>query len=76
MDNQAGIAIAYNPELHTKTKHIQRRHFFIRELVEQQRISVPFVKTTDNWAKFCAKPLKPKHFMAMRNAIMIIDSGP
>ena len=42
MDNQAGIAIAYNPELHTKTKHmIQRRHFFVRELVEQQRISAP-----------------------------------
>ena len=44
--NQAGISpsrIVYNPELHTKTKHIARRHFFIRELVEQQRISVPFV---------------------------------
>ena len=73
MDNQAGIAIAYNPELHTKTKHIQRRHFFVGELVEQQRISVPFVKTTDNWADFFTKPLKPKHFTAMRNAIMNID---
>ena len=75
MDNQAGIAIAYNPELHTKTKHIQRRHFFIRELVEQQRISVPFVKTTDNWADFFTKPLKPKHFTTMSNAILNIDSG-
>ena len=74
MDNQAGIAIAYNPELHTKTKHIARRHFFIRELVEEQRISVPFVKTVDNWADFFTKALKPKHFTAMRNAIMNIDS--
>ena len=57
MDNQTGIAIAYNPELHTKTKHIARRHFLIRELVEEQRISVPFVKTTDNWADFFTKPL-------------------
>ena len=48
MDDQTGIAIAYNPELHTKTKHIARRHFFIRELVKQQRISIPYVKTTDN----------------------------
>ena len=39
MDNQAGIAIAHNPELHTKTKHIARRHFFIRELVEEQRLA-------------------------------------
>ena len=76
MDNQAGIAIAYNPELHTKTKHIARRHFFIRGLVEQQRISVPFVKTTNNWADFFTKTMKPKHFTAsMRNAIMNIDSG-
>ena len=72
MDNQAGIAIAYNPELHTKTKHIARRHFFIRELVEQQRITVPFVKTVDNWADFFTKALKPKQFTAMRNAIMNI----
>ena len=55
MDNQAGVAIAYNPELHTKTKHIARRHFFIRERVEEQRITVPFVKTVDNWADFFTK---------------------
>ena len=49
-----------------------RRHFFVRELVKQQSISVPFVKTTDNWADFFTKPLKPKHFTAMRNSIMNI----
>ena len=52
MDHHVGIAIAHNPELHTKTKHIQRCHFFIREVVKQQRISVPFVKTVD----FLTKP--------------------
>ena len=26
MDNQAAIAISYNPELHARTKHIDRRH--------------------------------------------------
>ena len=32
---------------HTKTKHIKLSHFFIRELVDEQRISVPFVKTVE-----------------------------
>ena len=32
MDNQTGHELAYNPENHAKTKHIQRRHFFVREL--------------------------------------------
>ena len=27
--NQSAIAIAYNPEMHQSTKHIERRHFFV-----------------------------------------------
>ena len=72
MDNQAGIAIACM--LQPRAPHKDEAHrasslLHIRELVEQQRISVPFVKTTDNWADFFTKPLTPKHFTAMRNAI-------
>ena len=37
MDNQAAIAISYNPELHARTKHIDRRHFFIRECYSLNR---------------------------------------
>ena len=48
MDNQAGRELAYNPEHHAKTKHIQRRHFFVRELVEDFRVTVPFVRSQDN----------------------------
>ena len=33
MDNQAAIAISYHPELHARTKHIDRRHFFVQECV-------------------------------------------
>ena len=27
-------AVSYNPELHSRTKHIDRRHFFVRECDE------------------------------------------
>jgi hypothetical protein len=47
MDNQAAIAISYNPELHSRTKHIDRRHFFIRECVENMQLRVPYVRTVD-----------------------------
>ena len=62
--------LAYNPEHHSKTKHIDRRHFFVRELVEQQRIVVPYVATDDNLADFFTKPLMAKKFFAMRDKIM------
>ena len=35
VDNKSAIDVAYNPEHHTRMKHVERRHFFIRELVEE-----------------------------------------
>ena len=52
LDNKAAIDSSYNPENHARTKHIDRRHYFVRELVEEGRLVVPFVSTTDNYADF------------------------
>ena len=40
LDNMSAIDLAYNPEHHSKTKHINCRHFFIRECVEEGKIRV------------------------------------
>ena len=45
VDNQSAIAVAYNPEHHFRMKHVQRRHFFVRECVENLQIVVPFIAT-------------------------------
>ena len=45
VDNQAAIASAYNPEHHGKLKHVERRHFYIREAIEAHRLCVPFVRS-------------------------------
>ena len=68
-------AISYNPELHSRTKHIDRRHFFVRECVENMKLSVPFVKTVDNLADFFTKPLSAKTFFRLRDAIMNVRPG-
>eukprot|EP00965_Chrysotila_dentata_P242065 6204669-Pleurochrysis_carterae.AAC.1 len=41
MDNKCAIDLAYNPEHHKRTKHIDRRHFFVREKVESHDFTVP-----------------------------------
>jgi hypothetical protein len=70
VDNKAAIDLAYNPEHHQRTKHIARRHFYVRELVEDFQISVPFVASADNLADFFTKPLVAKVFFPMRDKIM------
>ena len=69
-DNTGARNLAYNPEHHEKTKHIERRHFYVRELVESQTIVVPYVNTVENLADFFTKPLDGKHFFSLRNRIM------
>ena len=69
-DNSAARDLAYNPEHHEKTKHIERRHFYVRELVEDHEIVVPFVRTVDNMADFFTKPLTASQFFKLRNLIM------
>ena len=70
LDNKAAIDSSYNPENHARTKHIDRRHYFIRELVELNQIVVPFVSSVDNLADFFTKPIKPVRFFELRNRIM------
>ena len=70
VDNKAAIDLAYNPEHHQKTKHIERRHFFVREAVESGRLVVPFVASADNLADFFTKALDGPQFFAMRDRIM------
>ena len=73
-DNQAAIALANNPEYHDKSKHIKRRHFFVREAVKNEEIVVPYVRTVDNFADFFTMPIVGHNFFRMRDVIMNCDS--
>ncbi|GJT90134.1 putative ribonuclease H-like domain-containing protein [Tanacetum coccineum] len=55
IDNESTICIVRNPVLHSKTKHIQIRHHFIRDCYEQRLINVVKVHTDDNVADLLTK---------------------
>ena len=52
-------------------KHVQRRHFFVRDMVESFELEVPFVSTHDNLADILTKLMKDaKQFHRLRKIIM------
>ena len=75
LDNRAARDLAYNPEHHERTKHVDRRHFYVRKAVEDLEITVPFVSSHDNLADFFTKYLAPKHFFPIRDIIMNVPSA-
>ena len=71
-DSQSARDVSYNPQHHDRMKHVQRRHFFIRDMVEKFELRVPLVSMVNNYADFFTKPLKSKVFFGLRNKIMNI----
>ena len=52
-------------------KHVQRRHFFVRDMVESFELEVPFVRTADNIADMFTKPMKSAtEFHKLRRLVM------
>ena len=46
-DNTSAINISKNPVQHSRTKHIEIRHHFIREFVEDGTLTLEFIHTDD-----------------------------
>lgn len=65
-DNTSAINISNNPVQHSKTKHIDIRHHFIRDLVEDGAVSLEFIPTESQLADFLTKPLDSLRFESLR----------
>ena len=55
---------------HDRMKHVARRHYFVRDMVEAFEIVVPYVPTDENPADFFTKPLAGPKFYAFRSRLM------
>jgi len=56
-DNQACIALSKDPVAHSRTKHIDIRYHYIRQLVTFNKATVAYLPTEDMIADILTKPL-------------------
>ena len=63
------------PCKHSRTKHIEIRHHFIRDHVARGDIELAYVPTKDQLADIFMKPLDDARFCYLSNELNIIDSG-
>eukprot|EP00903_Cladosiphon_okamuranus_P011519 g10846.t1 len=69
-DNQGAIALVQNPRSSARSKHIDVRFHFIRELFRSGRISLEYIKTDDQHADLLTKVLSKAKLEYHRNALM------
>ncbi len=71
IDNRGVVDLAHDPgSVHARSKHIHRRHFYVRELVESGDLKVSFIPGTENVADIFTKPLALRQFTKLRALLM------
>jgi len=56
-DNQAAILISHHPEFHSRTKHIDIAHHFLRDLITDGTLNTIYVNMRENLADLFMKGL-------------------
>ena len=74
-DNESAVKIANNPVQHSRTKHIDIRHHFLRDHVANNDISLSSVRSEDQLADIFTKPLDEATFSRLRSELNVIDAS-
>ena len=68
-DNNGAIALSKNPVNHDKSKHIDMRHKFVREKVEDNTVTLSHVPSAENMADLLTKSLPAETFNRLRDLL-------
>ncbi|GJW57968.1 putative ribonuclease H-like domain-containing protein, partial [Tanacetum coccineum] len=73
IDNESTICIVKNPVFHSKTKHIEIRHHFIRDSYEKRLIQVIKIHTDHNVADLLTKAFDVGRFQYLTASIGMLN---
>ena len=71
-DNKGAVDLSYTTLHHKRSKHIDIRHHFIKECVEQKKIDVVLCKSEENLADFLTKLVGKEIFCSASQGIGMV----
>ena len=72
-DSKSTIALSKNHVFHKRTKHIDTRYHFIRELVNNGEISLEHCRSKDHLVGIFTKALPQEQFEYLRDQMNIVN---
>jgi len=72
-DNECAVKLTNNLVQHSRTKHIDVCHHFIRDHQQKGAICIESIGTDDQLVDIFTKPLDEKKFCKLRNELNILD---
>ena len=69
-DNKSCISFSKDPGAHKRTKHIDYRHFFVRDQVNDGEIILEYVESQLQLADLFTKAFEPKRYAFLRDQVV------
>jgi hypothetical protein len=70
IDNQSTIKISENDACHERTKHIDIRHFYVRDEIKNKKIKLKWVESSNQLADILTKSLSAGPFERLRDKLL------
>ena len=74
-DSQSAIFLAKNPAYHSKTKHIDVQHHFVRDMIEDKKVLLVKVDTLKNTADALTTSMSFEKFSWCRETMGVAGLG-
>jgi hypothetical protein len=74
-DNSSTIQLSKNPVFHGRSKHIDIRFHFLRDLAKDGVVELSYCNSQIQVADIMTKPLKLEQFLRLRNMLGMIEAS-
>jgi hypothetical protein len=73
-DNQSCLKLTENPVFHDRSKHIEMKHHFIRDMVQRCTIKLQYIRTKEQIAYILTKSLSLGKFLYFRDKLGMAEN--
>ena len=68
-DNQSCIKLTENPIFQDRSKHIDMKYHYIRDLVQRKSVKLQYIATSEQVVDILTKPLPLRQFVPLRGKL-------
>jgi hypothetical protein len=74
-DKQSCIKLSENPVFHDRSKHIEMRYHYVRDMVQKNILSIQYVLMAEQTVDILTKPLSLTKFVYFRNKLGVAENA-